>query len=94
MSIDTTSTPATADEVAGFVHEHLVRKHAVDTVDLDGKTFNELYVDSLGVVQLGMKVKKKFGVEFEAGEISGSDTVGDVVAAICARQAAANQVRS
>ncbi|MCX6469818.1 MAG: acyl carrier protein [Corynebacteriales bacterium] len=90
MALDTTPSPtATADEIAGFVHDHLARKHAVDTAGIDGKTFNELYVDSLGVVQLGMKVKKRFGVEFEAGEITGADTVGDVVAAIGARLSAA-----
>ncbi|NYI04902.1 acyl carrier protein [Allostreptomyces psammosilenae] len=43
-----------------------------------GARLSELGLDSLGTVELGMVVKKKYGAVFSAGEISIEFTVGDV----------------
>ncbi len=79
--------PATT-EVEDFVLEYLNKKFDADPSIALTSTFNELFVDSLGVVQLGMKVKRRFGVAFEAGEIVGTDVVGDVITLINERRSA------
>lgn len=85
MSSDLVNQSWERAEVAEFIHDYLVRRHSATDEALEAKTFNELYVDSLGIVQLGMKVKKQFGVEFTANEITGADTVGSVIDAVYAR---------
>ncbi|CAM3948409.1 MULTISPECIES: acyl carrier protein [Tsukamurella] len=85
MSSDLVNQSPERTEVAAFIRDYLVRRHAADEDAVEARTFNELYVDSLGIVQLGMKVKKRFGVEFAANEITGADSVGSVIDAVHSR---------
>jgi acyl carrier protein len=43
------------------------------------ETLDNLEVDSLGLVELGVAVKREFGVKLDFGRIDLDSTVGDIV---------------
>lgn len=71
-----------------------VRGHIVNFVqvkfglaeDVESATpLENLGVDSLGVIQIEMMIRKEFGVRFEDGVLSGESTLDDVVTKTASR---------
>ncbi|MER6048137.1 acyl carrier protein [Streptomyces sp. NPDC001793] len=43
-------------------------------------SLEELGIDSLGVIQIEMMIRKEFGINFEDGVLSGESTLDNVIA--------------
>lgn len=50
----------------------------------------DLGIDSLGVIQIEMMIRKEFGINFEDGVLSGESTLDDVITKTEMRLAGAN----
>ncbi len=62
------------DEFKGLVCEYLGFEE--DEVKEDTNIYNELGIDSLGIVSLGMKLQTKYQVNVPLSEVSGITTLG------------------
>ncbi|GCE21256.1 acyl carrier protein [Dictyobacter kobayashii] len=82
------STPA---EVSSEI-EALVKEHVSMDVDLSPDTLleDDLSVDSLERVELGVKLEKKFGISLPDDKIRQSATVGDLIQLVLDAQNASN----
>ncbi|MGW2817074.1 acyl carrier protein [Streptomyces sp. NPDC001415] len=54
---------------------------------LSGATFDELDIDSLVLVELGLILRKELGVEMAEGDLKASFRIDDAVAAVEAKRA-------
>ncbi|AGL13743.1 acyl carrier protein [Actinoplanes sp. N902-109] len=67
------------DKVQQFVAETLQTRFDIGPDDLTpGSTLRDLKIDSLGGVELSLVLKKQYGVQFVAGEISVDFTTADI----------------
>jgi acyl carrier protein len=78
--MSSSATLPTVDVVAEQISEFVRTKFNVTLEDFSDLTLNELFIDSLGAVQIAMKVKKKFGIELDNGDIIGTTTISEVAA--------------
>lgn len=58
-----------------------VRKIPPETISLDG-TFEELSIDSLGVIDLLFELEEEFDIEIPDDEAMRMDTIGEVVSSL------------
>lgn len=69
----------THEEITRFVIETVGDRFSVPASKLEpGVNLQTLGIDSLGGVELSLLLKKKYGVEFVAGEIAVAFTMSDI----------------
>jgi len=71
------------DEVVSGVYDILASNYLVDANTLQASQLvRDLDLDSIELVQLGMDLEDKFGVEIQDGDIRATSTIEDVIGLI------------
>lgn len=70
-------------ELVGYLHENFLTEDA--KID-ENTNLENIGIDSLGVVQVGLWVEEEYGMEIPDDEIDKWETVGDVQRAINGKQ--------
>ena len=81
-----TDDTATHEDITRFVIETVGDRFGVPAAKLEpGVNLETLGIDSLGGVELSLLLKKKYGVEFVAGEIAVVFTMSDIAELVCGK---------
>jgi acyl carrier protein len=82
-------------DIETFIMDTLAEEFAIPEQELaPDASLKSLNIDSLGGVELSLKIKKKYGVAFVAGEISVEFTVTDITALVVHKLAEPESVAS
>jgi acyl carrier protein len=82
------SAKPSVGEIELFVYEILADRFDVPVADLSPSTnLRELDIDSLGGVEIGLELSRRYGVKFLAGDIPVELTVAAIVDLMCEKLA-------
>lgn len=82
-------------DIETFIMDTLAEEFSIPRQDLvPGASLKELHIDSLGGVELSLKIKKKYGVGFVAGEISVEFTIADITGLVVDKLAEPESIAS